>query len=140
MENVSFLKEILTTDHEYWVVARREDVRLYGQDKRMEDSIWFICVPRLNFARPYNEETLLLKDIERLRGAEVENISLTHDYAPFQYGVSMYNIYRGYPVKNPGKDFIVKALAINSTDLWDYKDLCQGLALDSTRSPKNEVI
>lgn len=126
MENIDFLKKILTSGCEYWIAARRESVNMYGRLERSSDSIWFIAIPiEENIYLSKTEDEILVKDIERLRSLYVHNIAISKDYPPFQHGISLYNFYDGYPVKENHKEILKKALELGSNDIYDYRKLLE---------------
>lgn len=115
MRNIEFLTEILTTRHDYWIASRKE----YNKSC----SVWMIVIPN-NIRRELKKEEILLTDLEALQKLYVMNICISEPYAPFQYGISMYNFYRGYPVIKDVKDTLKKALELGSKDIFQYKEMC----------------
>lgn len=123
MENIDFLKEILMSESEYWIVAMKRGALDLGEFKRIDDEILFISIP-VNIRRGLKYEEITLMELEKLKDSNCnQNIYLTNDYPPFQIGQTFYEIYKGYPVKKDIKQFVIKALAIKSTDICDYKEL-----------------
>lgn len=113
--NIDFLKKILTTDAQYWIAARKENIS--------EHSVWIICVPVDKFPTGQSINDLLLRDIEALATCEVQNICLSDRFAPFQMGLTMNSFFDGYPIGEDVKDFVVKCLNHTGKRLWDYKAL-----------------
>lgn len=117
MNNIRFLEQILTTAHEYWIVSK-QDTWASG---KTENSVWFISIP-YKIHRGLNRNDIKLTDLEDLQRCEVPNISLTESYPPFQYGISFYNLLTGFPlVSGSPKEFLIRALAITSSDIYIYK-------------------
>ena len=134
MDNISFLTEILTTEHEYWVVAKECMASVMGRYERQKDQILFIAIPQ-KIERQIDRNEIKLTQLENLRNAEITgNMFLSHDYAPFQWGQTFHNIYKGYPIPN-GKvtQFVKKAMDLKSTDLYEYKKI-----IDEINEPKPE--
>jgi hypothetical protein len=126
MHNIDFLKQILTSGCEYWIAAKKESANVYGRMERQPDSIWIIAIPmEENMHMPKKEDEILLKDIERLRNAQVHNIAISEDYPPFQHGQTLYNFYRGYPIKGDIKSVMIQALQLGSNNIYDYEKLLQ---------------
>lgn len=123
MDNLNFIKEILMTDHEYWIVAKKDEINRIGRHERLPDQIIFISIPR-DIKRGLKYEEITLQEVEKLYGTHIDqNIFITDDYPPFQLYISFRDIYRGYPVEKNIKEFLIKALALKSTDLYKYKEL-----------------
>lgn len=120
MKNLDLLKRILTSGEEYWIVAKRNST-LRG-DVKFKDSILFVCIPySINVhLRP---ENILLSEVEKLYDAELPNVFINEPYAPFQHGQRLSGCYEGFPVKSDKKEFLIKALALQSDNLYDYKEL-----------------
>jgi hypothetical protein len=126
MDNLDFLKQILTSGCEYWIAAKKESEMVYGSLKRQPDSIWVIAIPmEENLHIPKKEEEILLRDIERLRSLPVHNIAISENYPPFQHGQTLYNFYLGFPIKENIKQFVIKALQLGSSIIYDYVPLLE---------------
>lgn len=122
MDNLSFLKEILTTRHEYWIVARKQEYNEYGRMKRGKDSIWFIVIPH-DVRRELKPDEILLSEVEDLRNRQLQNIAISEPFPPFQHGISLYSVHSGYPITGNIKEALKKILNADCGDLWDYKEL-----------------
>lgn len=124
MDNISFLTEILTTEHEYWVVAKKSMAAMMGRYERQKDQILFIGIPP-KIDRMVNKKEIKLTQLEDLRRSEIfGNIYLSENYTPFQWGQDFYNIYKGYPIPNNiVNDFLRKAMDLKSNDLYEYKKI-----------------
>lgn len=125
MDNLNFLKKLITTDNDYWIVAMKNED---GRGERYKDSIMFISLP---YGRKIysNEKEILLSDIEELRRSCVNNIFLNESYPPFQIGQDLYNVYIGFPVEFDGRDakqVLIEALNVNSTSIADYREIAEG--------------
>jgi len=138
MNNLDFLKKIIMSTDEYWIVARGEYSRQYGNTVKGKDSILFIAIPK-GIRRGLKYEDIMLKDIEIAKSSIVsQNIFINRDYPPFQDMISMYDIYDGYPVEKNSKEFLQCALALKSDFLWDYKKLIE--ELEPTEEVSNEIL
>lgn len=122
MKHIDFLKEILMSEWEYWVVARMQYVNEYGKMKRIDDDILIIAIP-YNVRRGLAYENIMLTDLEKLSRVELNNIFITRNFPPFQQGVTMYDIYVGYPIKKNIHEFMVNALSLKTKNIYDYKAL-----------------
>lgn len=124
MDNIDFLSEILTSSEEYWCVAKKIEYRAFAEDKRGPDEIFFIAIP-LGTRRGIDKKDILLSDLENLRRCEVSNIPLSKSYAPFQQGITMWNMYRGFSVGGDPRKFLKAALEIESNNIDDYTKLLE---------------
>jgi hypothetical protein len=123
MQNVDFLKEVLMSDAEYWVVAQKVIGQEYGREKRYKDHIIFIAIPK-GIKRGLKYEEVTLQELEKLRSSHCEqNIYINTDYPPFQNYVSFYELYKGFPVTHMIKQFMLDALALGSDEIYNYKEL-----------------
>ena len=123
MDNIDFLKEVLMSVSEYWIVSKENEATEYGEFKRIDDDIILISIPQ-NIRRGLKYEEITLQEIENLRDSYCDqNIFFTNDYPPFQTGQTFYHIYKGYPVEKDIKQFVINALPLKSCDLFDYKEL-----------------
>lgn len=123
MDNIGLLVQILQQTDEYYVVAKKNEVRRYGTLERDKDYIYLISIPS-SIDRGKARSNITLEDLEKLRDIELNNICLSHNYAPFQYGITMYNITQAYPITGIDvKSFLKEALSIESFDVWKYKEL-----------------
>jgi len=120
MDNINFLTEILTSEHEYWITCKEDT----WADGKVERSVWFIAIPQ-QIKRNIKKEEVLLNDLEKLRSIDVPNIPISQNYPPFQLGMSMYSFKRGFPITNNIQQFLIDALALKSKELWDYKKLLE---------------
>jgi hypothetical protein len=122
MENKNFLVEVLTSDSEYWLVAKKNE-KIWFNAKRFDDDIIFLSIPQEVNVNKKREE-LLLSDLEQLQNTySNSNIFLSTDFPPFQIGQNFYNIYKWYPVKKKHKEFLQKALLLKSNDIHEYKKI-----------------
>jgi hypothetical protein len=122
MENIDFLKQILMSDAEYWVVAKMVETNSMGRMERNKDDIMLISIPRQT-RRNLKYEEITLADLEKLRNADVDNIFLNNSYPPFQYGVTFWKVYLGFPITKNIRGFMIDALALVSDDIFEYKKL-----------------
>jgi len=120
---INFLKKVLMSNADYWVVAKRNSYRNFAKWKQGEDSIMLVSFPGIEVNLKYEEITL--KHIEDLYKAKLDfNIFLNEDYPPFQFGQSLYDVYDGFPLENtPVKKFLIAALQLGSNLLYEYEDL-----------------
>ena len=125
MQNVDFLKEVLMSDAEYWVVAQKVTGQEYGREKRYKDHIIFIAITK-GIKRGLKYEEVTLQELEKLRSSHCEqNIYINTDYPPFQNYVLFYDIYKGYAVTHKIRQFMLDALALGSDEIYNYKELIQ---------------
>ncbi len=125
------LKQILETEHTYWVVAKRNTAREYMRNVDKEDSILFISIPG-KVKRGIKYEDITLKQFEDLKHSYMDsNIFLsTENYPPFQLYVSFSDLHDGFPVTiHPKKinEFIIKSIELKSTNMYQFKSLHDGL-------------
>lgn len=121
--NINFIKEVLMSKAEYWIVAKETSYREGFTTKRGTDHILFIAIPK-GIRRGLTHEEITLQDVEKLNNSYVDqNIFINTDYPPFQDFTSFKEIYRGYPVEHDIKNFVIKALELKSDDIYKYKDL-----------------
>lgn len=125
MKNVDFLKEVLMSDAEYWIVAKEVTGSEYGRTKRYKDHIMFISIPK-EIKRGLKYEEITLQELEKLNRSYCEqNIYINTDYPPFQLYGTFSDIYRGFPITHKIRDFMLQALALGSDEIWEYKKLIQ---------------
>ena len=123
--NIDFIKEILMSTAEYWIVAKKTEYREAFEIKRGEDQIVFIAIPK-DIKRGLKYEEITLQEVEKLHNAYIEqNIFINTDYPPFQQYITFRDIYKGYPVEYKIKEFMLKALDLKSNELYEYKALIE---------------
>ena len=123
--NIDFIKEILMSTAEYWIVARKTEYREYFETKRGKDQIVFIAIPK-DIKRGLKYEEITLQEVEKLHNAYIEqNILINTDYPPFQQGITFRDMYKGYPIEYKIKEFMLKALDLKSNELYEYKALIE---------------
>ena len=131
--NIDFIKEILMSTAEYWIVAKKTEYRDCFETKRGKDQIVFISIPK-DIKRDLKYEEITLQEVEKLHNAYIEqNIFLNTDYPPFQQFITFRDMYKGYPVKYKIKEFVSKALDLKSDELYEYKVLIEA-------KPVNEAV
>lgn len=116
MYNVDFLKRVILSVSEYWIVSKKNEFN----GRRDKDSIIFISIPQ-GTPRKSEEGQILLSSVENLRRSEVANIHLNDSFSPFQMYCTLHDVYDGYPVVGDPKKALTDALALQSDNLWDYK-------------------
>lgn len=119
------LKQILETDHTYWVVAKENTANEYCRTVRKDDSILLISIPQ-NVKRGLEYEEITLKQFEELKHSYMDsNIFLSpENYPPFQLYISFSSLHDGFPVTiNKINEFIIKAIELKSTDIYKIKEL-----------------
>lgn len=123
--NLSLLKSILTTEHEYWILLRRVEYT----DKH-QDYVMFVSIPRgIDRLVPVNE--ILLSQIEKLNGCYVDqNIHLNYDYPPFQTGINMRECISGFPITVDKKQFLTACLIADKTDYYGYERIHEEMSDD----------
>ena len=118
---------------EYWIVAKKTEYRDCFETKRGKDQIVFISIPK-DIKRGLKYEEITLQEVEKLHNAYIEqNIFINTDYPPFQQYITFRDIYKGYPIEYKIKEFMLKALDLKSSELYEYKALIEV-------EPVNEVI
>lgn len=123
--NIDFIKEILMSTAEYWIVARKTEYIEDFETKRGKDQIVFIAIPK-DIKRGLNYEEITLQEVEKLHNAHIEqNIFINTDYPPFQQYVIFRDMYKGYPIEYKIKEFMLKALDLKSNELYEYKALIE---------------
>lgn len=125
MKNIDFLKKILMSEAEYWLVAKEVTARQHLRDVRQKDHILFISIPK-GIKRGLKYEEITLQELEKLNGSFCEqNIYINTEYPPFQRHISFYNIYDGFPVTHNIKQFLLNALVLGSSEIREFKELIQ---------------
>lgn len=123
MNNISFLKKLLTSNARYWIVARHEYINQYGERTRQPDSIWFIMIPD-KFEVSMIPDEILVKDLEELYYSHIDNISISDNFTPFQRHLSLSDFYTGYPIHDNHKDILTRALLMaGDTNIHAYENL-----------------
>ena len=130
--NIDFIKEILMSTAEYWIVAKETEYREYFENKRDKDQIVFIAIPN-NIKRGLKYEEITLQEVEKMYRAYIEkNIFINTDFPPFQQCITFSDMYKGYPVEYKIKEFMLKALDLKSDELYDYKALIEVEPINET--------
>jgi len=125
MKNVDFLKEVLMSNAEYWIVAKEVKVNRGFRSERERDHIMFISIPK-DIKRGLKYEEITLQELEKLNRSYCEqNIYINTDYPPFQLYGTFSDIYIGFPVTHKIREFIINSLALGSDAIWEYKQLIQ---------------
>ena len=125
MKNVDFLKEVLMSDAEYWVVAQEVTAQEYGRSVRRKDHIMFIAIPK-EIKRGLKYEEITLQELEKLNKSYCEqNIYINTDFPPFQLYGTFSDIYMGFPITHKIREFMLDALALQSDEILEYKKLIQ---------------
>ena len=123
--NIDFIKEILMSTAEYWIVAKKTEYRDCFETKRGKDQIVFISIPK-DIKRGLKYEEITLQEVEKLHNAYIEqNIFVNTDFAPFQQYIAFRDMYKGYPIEYKVKEFLLKALDLKSDELYKYKALIE---------------
>lgn len=136
MKNIDFLKEVLMSDAEYWIVAKEVTVAEFGKSVRKNDHIMFITIPN-GIKRGIKYEEITLQELDKLKNSYCEqNIYINTDYPPFQQNVSFYDIYKGFPVTHKIHQFMFDALSLASDEIYKYKELIQEIPVEV----ENEII
>lgn len=121
MKNLDFLAKILSSNHHYWIVAKRNEGT---RNTTFKDSIILISIPdkiTINIER----NKIMLTDLEELNRSRMDsNIFLNDPYPPFQIGMNFYDLYDGFPIDGDGiniKEVMIKSLSIKSDSLYEYE-------------------
>lgn len=131
MSDTNYIKTLLDgKGDEYFVVAKEGHYRAHGGWRDTEDSIFLIAVPQRVWESGWNRidpQNLTVRELDRIKSTIVEcNIPLSNNFTPFQWGITVGSFYKAYPVRAT-REFIRKAWALKSNDLWDYKELSDKL-------------
>lgn len=124
MDNIDFLVEVLQSKYEYWVVAKKNEYRQFMEFKRGKDNIILTAIP-LDIPREKKRDKILLSELENLNNINMPNIFLNDDCPPFQLGITLRNIYMGFPIKSNVKKIMIKLLKLDSNDIYDYKKIIE---------------
>lgn len=109
---VNFLKSVLMSEDQYWIVAQiNEYHNVVDRGKRDKDSIILTCIP-YGLTRGVKEDEILFSQMEKLRRSELLSIHINQAFAPFQQGITFYNIYDGYPIQGNVHQFLKQALVL----------------------------
>ena len=119
--NISILEKILKSEQEYWVLRKNND--RHGINRQSFKPSIIMCVIPPEIKQGLKRDDIKLTDLEKLQSSYFSNIFLNEDYPPFQIGQSFYNITDCYPIPSKQKEFLVKALSLESDDIMDYKKL-----------------
>lgn len=123
MNNLDVIKQILMSECDYWLIAKKNYVRRYGTDERLKDQILFISFPR-TLPRGLKYEEITLKHIESFNGLYIDcNIFLNEPYTPFQIGTSFYDVWKAVPIEVEPKKFLIEAINKTDGDIFDYEKL-----------------
>lgn len=133
--DMTLLKEIMASNDEYWIVAKRTHYRECFRFKQGEDDILLIGIPselRELIIGEMNIDDLTIGKAKKIINIDVDtNIFLSDDYPPFQKGFVFGDFYKGYPiVKVRCQDFLRKALELKSHDIEQYKVILDGMIAD----------
>ena len=132
--NIDFIKEILMSTAEYWIVAKETEYREYFETKRGKDQIVFIAIPK-DIKRGLKYEEITLQEVEKLHNAYIEkNIFINSHCSPFQQYITFRDMYKGYPIEYKIKEFMLKALDLKSDELYEYKELIEVEPVDEAVS------
>ena len=121
MIHYEFLTRILQENTTYWIVAKMNTDR---DDNRRDDSILFVAIPN-DTRRNVKLEEITFLELDNLARRCVENIFLNERYGPFQYQVTLYDAYDGFPVEVNAHDFLRQAFTITPKpkDISSYREL-----------------
>lgn len=121
--NIDFLKQLMTSDCYYWLVAKECHASSGRGLERIADDILLVGIPYEN--RPYKLEDIRLLDLEKFQKMEIPaNIFISEPFPPFQTGQTLYRVYSGMPLNDIDiTSFMIEALQLKSKSLWDYKPL-----------------
>lgn len=118
--NTSLLEKILTSNYEYWVLKKE-----YGDGST--PPIIFCAIP-LEVPRGLKRENIRLIDLEQLYRIDIENVFLNKNISPFQIRVNLSSVTEAYPVTCNSKEFLKRALQLESNDIRDYVKLINELS------------
>lgn len=110
MKNIDFLKDVLMSDAEYWIVKSGKYIML-------------IAIPN-SIPRNLKYEEITLQELEKINRLYCDyNIIINNDTPPFQQFMSFCNITVGFPINKGIKKFMLDALALKSDNIYEYKNL-----------------
>lgn len=128
-----FLSKIMQSGSNYWCVSKMDRVNNCGRDERLGDQIILIAIPyTITLNIPADQVKFV--DLEKLGRVDVDNIFLNVDYPPFQYNVTLYDVYDGFPLDQGCiRDFLKQALSLKSDQpgIYAYKELYKQIVEDS---------
>jgi hypothetical protein len=130
--NVSILEKILTSEQEYWILRKNNDT--YGINAQSFKPSVIMCVIPKEITQGLKREDIKLTDLEELQSIYFTNIFLNEDYPPFQSGQDFHNITEAYPIPCKQKEFLIKALALDSDDIWDYKKIIDEICINTIKN------
>lgn len=130
MDNLDVIKQILMSKTDYWLIAKKNYViNHYGSNERLKDQILFVSFPR-TLQKGLKYEEITLKHIEQFNSLRVDcNIFLNEPYAPFQIGISFYNVWKAVPIEVDPKKFLMEAIIKTDGDIFEYEKLYNELKL-----------
>lgn len=121
--HIDFLKQVISTTHDYWCVAREDHASNCGRYERIKDQIIFLSIPK-DIPRGVEPKEILLSDAEKLERSNMDcNIFLNEPYAPFQIVQTFRGVYRAFPVIEKQREFIIAAMQMEVDDLYEYEKL-----------------
>lgn len=126
--NTKVLEKILTTDEQYWIIRKDENSTGFNAQK-FTNSIIMCTIPE-NIKQGKKREEITIVDLEELQGCNHTNIYLNSDTPPFQLFQNFYRVTDCYPITCNKKEFLIKALLLDSDDIWDYKKIIDELLLN----------
>lgn len=110
--NIPLLEKILKSNYEHWVIKQE-----YGNGST--PAIIFCSFP-LEVPRGLKRENIRLIDLERLYRIDIENVFLNKNIYPFQIGVNLSSVTEAHPVTCNPKEFLKRALQLESNDIRKY--------------------
>lgn len=124
MDNLDVIKQILMSEAEYWLIAKKNYVMRYHELERIEDQIYFVSFPE-TIPRGLKYEEIKLKHVEQLYNTEIEcNIMLSEPYVqPFQVGITLRDVWKAIPVEAEAREFLTAALNKPNGDIYYYESL-----------------
>jgi len=123
MNNLDVIKQILMSNVDYWIIAKKNYIRRYGTNEQLKDQIIFISFPQ-TIKRGLTYDEITLKHIEQFDRLYIDcNIFLNEPYAPFQLNTSFYDVWKAVPIEFDPKTFLVEALNKKDGDIFEYEKL-----------------
>lgn len=120
---IDFLRQVLSTEHEYWCVARKDHASNCGRYERIKDQIIFVSIPK-DIPRCIQPDKILLLDVEKLERSSMDcNIFLNENYAPFQICQTFRDVYKAFPVAKMQREFLISAMQLESDSLYEYEKI-----------------
>lgn len=124
-------------EDEYWILSKRNPGNSTSSD--FPDDV-VLAVVSSGVAYKTNYLDLTIREVEEIKNKDLAgNIFLTSGYAPFQTGQRLSDFYDGFPLKDVNiLDYMVKALELDSRDIYQYVELMEEMAVTAPTKAKGD--